>query len=200
MLKLCGKPFHRDKKHLAAVYECDCGVRFIGSTDSVRAGNTVSCGCKRLERAKTLNRTHGKSKQSLTYTSWQSMRARCAVYSTNAKNYRDRGVTVCERWASFEAFVEDMGERPSKRHSIDRIDVNGHYCPENCRWATKEDQSRNTRRNVLIEYQGKRQCVSDWANELDMCPGTIAHRIKKGWSVDRVLSPRKGRWAHRGHK
>ena len=95
---------------------------------------------------------------------------------------------MCERWAnSFEAFFEDMGRRPEGMKSIDRIDVNGNYCKENCRWANDHIQSRNKRNNTRIYFNGLEMCLSDWAKHLGINVSTLIERIKK-WPFEKALS------------
>jgi hypothetical protein len=112
---------------------------------------------------------------------WQSMKDRCS--NPNNKRYDlygERGITVCDEWKnSFEQFYKDMGPKPTSKHSIDRVDVDGNYCKENCRWATDAEQSRNTRSNINITYNGKTQCLQDWANELEIPAHRIRRRMKE---------------------
>lgn len=122
--------------------KCDCGTIKSIMPQSLRNGDTVSCGCLRKEKA----RVHGMAKTS-EYSAWSEAKARC--YNPKNKcfqHYGERGIRVCSEWLhSFETFLKDMGPRPSRTHSLDRIDVNGNYCKENCRWADPETQQRNKR-------------------------------------------------------
>lgn len=114
-------------------------------------------------------------------------RCTCAT-DTNYRHYGGRGIRVCERWAtSYEAFLSDMGPRPPGM-TIERNDSNGDYEPANCRWATQKEQKRNTSRNVFLEFNGKRQAMSAWEEELGFARGLIRNRLKRGWSVARALS------------
>ena len=103
-------------------------------------------------------------------------------------NYGAQGITVCKRWMKFENFLKDMGKRPTQKHTIDRIDNDQGYCKSNCRWATKQEQARNTKRNHLLSYGDKTQCLIEWAEELDINYQTLAYRIYSGWSTEKALT------------
>lgn len=124
------------------------------------------------------------------YNTWTSMRQRCCnPKNPNYADYGGRGVTVCDRWASLAAFAEDMGSRPVGT-TIDRIDVNGNYEPDNCRWSTQHEQNRNKRTSRIITIDGVSRCVADWAAALGLHRSTIPDRLERGWSErDAVMSP-----------
>lgn len=160
-------------------FKCDCGkiikrkmtLVFCGDRD----GEVVSCGCYQREVIPVINKTHGFSKSKSEYRVWRGMKRRCLVKGTPSyERYGGRGIKVCDRWInSFENFYYDMGDRPSSKHSLDRIDNNGDYEPTNCRWATKKEQSNNVRTNNWIEYNGIKMTLSQWSSYFRVTPTTL---------------------------
>lgn len=138
---------HRVDAHYFAIYQCRCGKRFTARIDTVKAGRWQTCGCSLKGRKNHV--THGltpKGRWAPEYHSWLAMRRRCHEPSNIGwKYYGGRGIRVCARWKDFGLFYSDMGKRPTKRHTLDRFNVNGHYTPKNCRWATKRQQRINQR-------------------------------------------------------
>lgn len=177
LIDLTGKRFGRltvigraDNKGKISVWKCrcDCGTEKDIMSSHLRYGRIVSCGCQSRERIAKLNLTHGKSKTRL-YNIWTGIKTRC--YDKNCssyKNYGERGIIMCDEWIdnyeAFESWAESKGYRDDL--SIERIDVNGNYCPENCRWATHKEQSNNTRRNIKVDYQGETLTLKELSEKL----------------------------------
>lgn len=167
---------------------CDCGEPAIVKHNNLRSGNTKSCGCisdellnSRRRIGKRIRNRSGE-KRSPTKISWEAMWSRCR-WKRNASysRYGGRGISVCDRWSDFSLFVEDMGERPVGA-SLDRIDPNGDYCPENCRWATCKEQARNRTDNTRLTICGRSLCVSEWCEQVGAASDpTIRQRLKRGW-------------------
>lgn len=125
------------------------------------------------------------------YTAWQAMKDRCYnENNVNYHNYGGRGIKVCDRWKnSFENFLEDMGPKPSTKHSLDRQKGDQDYCRENCRWATAKEQGRNTRRNVILEFNGQSMTLPEWAEKINIARGTLYARIfDLKWTVEKALT------------
>jgi hypothetical protein len=136
--------------------QCDCGTRFIAGGRNVANGRTKSCGCLHSKVASDTATKHGDTRadrRSTEHRSWTSAKTRCFnEKSDDYAAYGGRGIKMCDRWRdSFEAFLADMGRKPSPKHSIDRIDNDGNYEPENCRWATASQQAKNRRRPTIKE-------------------------------------------------
>lgn len=180
--------------HAWWIIRCDCGNEKSVDGSSLRRGSTKSCGCMGMEMLSLgpkIAKKHGHTIfRSRTYQAWNSMKQRC--YNPRNDRYYDyggRGIKVCDRWRnSFEAFLQDMGERPHGK-SIDRKDFNGDYNPENCRWATAKEQQNNMRSNVRIEWLGEIRTISQWAECNGIKRGTLSTRIRRGWSIADALLP-----------
>lgn len=179
------------------VCKCDCGAKnIIVYGYNLKNGNTASCGCLKIEATKLANSTHGKSR-TREYNVYCTILARC--YSRTNQRYKwygKRGITVARRWlgkGGFENFLVDMGPKPTSKHSIERIDNDGPYCPSNCRWATQKEQSRNKRTNRVIEIAGRKMCLKQLCEELDIPYSRTAWRLKAGWDIERVIGPRDAR-------
>lgn len=170
---------------------CNCGNTKEVKSSCLVGGQTQSCGCFLTESNLARCVTHGKSKSS-EFAIWSGMRRRCvSVKDKDYHKYGGRGITVCERWLhSFANFYQDMGDRPFGT-TLDRIDNNGNYCPENCRWATDKTQARNRRTNLLITFNGVTKTLAEWAEQYSLNWNTLRARImERGWSIERALTCR----------
>lgn len=164
------------------MFLCGCGNKFIARISGVIHSKGASCGCKKT--------THGMCRTP-EHAAWTGMRRRCSLTTDQQYHiYGARGIKVCDRWKdSFANFFEDMGPRPSPKHSLDRIDVDGDYCPENCRWATQKEQMRNVTYNRKIEYDGVTRCLAEWSELTGISASLISIRIKRlGWTAEKALT------------
>lgn len=181
----------RTDRYTMGLFECACGTLKELEISRVESGSPLSCGCLLLENNPG---KHRESKwkdrpNSPEYSSWSSMRDRCNnTHRKHYKHYGGRGITICERWNSYEYFLEDMGRKPDRTYELERIDNNGNYCPENCRWATRTEQTRNTRATLFLEHNGRRLSMADWVEATGIGSGTIRRRIVLGWSIDDALT------------
>lgn len=133
-----------------------------------------------------------KTKVTKEYGTWQSMLHRTrSKKAINWENYGARGIKVCDRWLDFRNFIDDMGKAPSPKHSIDRIDVNGDYEPNNCRWATPKEQNNNKTNNKLLTYDGKTMNLTQWSERLGIDRMLVGNRLRRGWSVEKALTSPK---------
>lgn len=164
--------------------QCDCGNTVIVRSDGLVSGHTKGCGCENARRT-----THGKADTKL-FKVWTGMKQRCFNPKDYAyPNYGGRGVTICAEWSNdFSTFYEWSVTHGYKEGlSIDRIDVNGNYCPENCRWATPLQQMRNRRNTVYLEFEGSRHSLTEWSEITGIKRDTLDGRYRKGWPTERVL-------------
>lgn len=166
---------------------CDCGSEKAVNAGHLRSGTVVSCGCFNRE----VVTKHGKS-NSPEFRAWKHMRQRCTNENNPSfSNYGARGIKVCGRWiASFDNFYKDMGPRPSNKHTLERIDNNKGYSPENCCWATRSDQSRNRRATVYVQYQGERLCLTDAARKAGVNRHLVFDRRRRGWPESALFLPK----------
>lgn len=179
---------------------CDCGKEWVADGYAVKSGHTKSCGCfGRLETIKA-SITHGRSKTA-EWLIWMGVKNRCLNRNDPTfKDYGGRGIKICQRWLSdFQNFFDDMGVRPSPSHSIERKNNNGDYEPDNCVWATRIEQGKNKRNNVILEFNGEAKTVTDWASEMGIKRSTLNNRIfQYGWSVSDALTTIVAKKINRG--
>lgn len=164
---------------------CDCGKYTTVARIALTSGNTKSCGCFNNERIVV----HNMSKHPL-YRIWRGMIDRCTNnLNYDYCNYGGRGITVCDEWLnSINVFIKDMSERPSKNHSIERLDNNIGYLSSNCKWATAKEQANNRRNNHKLTFNNETLSVSEWSAKLGINVHTIHTRILKNLSVDEILN------------
>lgn len=173
---------------------CDCGKSCIVDGAKLRNGHTQSCGCYRHERQIEANTKHNGRKTRL-YIVWCNMKGRC--YNPNDKrfrNYGGRGITVCNEWKNdFDAFrkwAESAGYNPKAERGVctlDRIDNNKSYSPENCRWVNNQIQANNKSNNKNITYKGETKTISEWARIIGIKNDTLQSRLSKNWSVEKAI-------------
>ena len=168
-----------------ALCKCSCGseLRYVPMS-SLRSGDAKSCGCLHKE----IITKHGAWSHRL-FQVWTGIMSRC--YNNKNKRYLrygGRGITVTEYWHNVNNFIQDMDSTYQENLKIDRINNDIGYSKDNCRWATSSQQNRNYSRNINIEFNGKSQCLADWATELNIIYGTLWDRLKQGWSIERALT------------
>ena len=185
----------RDKSgNVYYLCRCDCGNEKIIKSASLRSGLTVSCGCYHLEKVSKVN---PKYKRRL-YRKYWSMRNRCEYPGAKFYYcYGGRGIKVCDEWKDFEAFEKWAYENGFKEGlTLDRIDVNGNYEPNNCRWITHKEQQSNRRDNVYITFNGERRTVQQWSEITGIKKSTIQRRMKLGWDEKDLLKPVDKTYSH----
>lgn len=176
------------RKLYSWICQCDCGNTATVIGADLRNGNTISCGCMSSRKvAGDRTRTHGLAHKPI-YNVWCAMRNRCQ--NTNQKSYKDygaKGIRVCDKWQTFEGFYEDMGSTYKEGLTIERKDLTGNYCLENCEWITKEQQALNKSNLVTITYKGVTAPLVIFCNEMNLKSRTVYFRLRRGWSVEKAL-------------
>lgn len=179
-----------DKHHSLWLCRCDCGNELTTRANSLKTGNTKSCGCWQREATVRSSTTHGQSGTPM-HTCWANMIQRTSNPGhPSYRHYGGRGITVCSRWRdSFEAFAADMGPTFRDGLTLDRIDVNGNYEPSNCRWATRFEQQRNKRNNHVVTWRGRTMVLVEWAELLGLRYDTLRMRLREyGWPIERAFT------------
>lgn len=169
---------------------CDCGSEKIATTGGLTSGHVGSCGCLGAEVRHTNTRSHGLSNKHPLYGLWCGMRKRCTNPATDAyPHYGGRGISVCERWSDFTLFLADMEPTWRPGLTIDRIDPNGNYGPDNCRWATLLEQANNRRNNLIIPTPAGEMSISEASRRFAVPLNRMYARHHRGWSAERLLEP-----------
>jgi hypothetical protein len=168
---------------------CDCGKTTVTSRKHLRSGTTTSCGCNLVERGKKGIRTTHNMRNTRIYNIWSKLKSRCLNPKDKLyKYYGGRGITVCDKWLTFEGFWEDMQEGYSDELTIDRMDVNGNYENPNCRWATMKEQNRNRRTTRYLTYSGETKSVAYFAEKYNIDLGVLYWRLNKDWAIEKALN------------
>ncbi|MCK9327926.1 MAG: hypothetical protein M0P69_20695 [Bacteroidales bacterium] len=168
------------------VCECVCGKQISVPSNALLTGHTKSCGCQKIK--------HGYSNKERLYDTWKNMRRRCFDPKNKRwSHYGGRGITICSEWddyAVFRAWAMDNGY--TDELTIDRIDVNGNYCPENCRWVDAKIQANNVSRNHIVEFNGQQMTMAELADHLGLSYSALQHRIDRGWDIEKIaLTPQR---------
>lgn len=197
-LDLTGKRFgslvvigRTENRNRTVMWECrcDCGNTTKVDTHSLTSGHTCSCGCAKIDFCKRRFTKHNSSDSPL-YVIWFDMKRRCYDEKDPAyKNYGQRGISVCDEWLDsfvcFKEWANDNGYRI--RLTLDRIDNNGNYCPENCRWATAKEQSNNRRNNINVTFNGQTKTLKQWSESIGLSYDALWARWKAGWDIPTLL-------------
>lgn len=173
--------------------KCDCGNEIIARANGLKTGNTQSCGCRKTDILLQRSTKHGGRRSGNTdrlYVVWESMLSRCR----NDRDYAGRGISVCDEWKDYAKFREwakqsgyNENAEPGKC-TIDRIDNNGNYSPDNCRWVDMLAQANNTRKNRLVEYNGETKTASEWARIAGITSKAFYFRLNSGWTMDDIMT------------
>lgn len=170
-------------------WECQCSCSSIVAvkSDSLLSGHTKSCGCQKIK--------HGYSNKERLYQTWKNMRRRCHDPKNKRwEQYGGRGIAICHDWDDYNQFRKwAMANGYTDELTIDRINVDGNYCPENCRWADAKTQANNISRNRIIEYRNKEMTMSELADYLGLSYSALQHRIERGWDMESIANiPQRG--------
>jgi hypothetical protein len=168
-------------------FKCYCNNYFYARVYDVKRKRVISCGCFKIRYTIIKNTTHGLSRNKI-YHRWIDIRDRCNnVNNHNYKNYGGRGIKVCDRWNDFKNFYDDMFSIWKEGLTLDRINNNGNYSPENCRWVTMREQNRNKRNIILYKYKGDVLCQKDLANKYNIRQDTLSRRLSRGMSIKNAI-------------
>lgn len=193
------RPQYSERRWLC---RCDCGNEKIIRQSNLVNSTTKSCGCLANQTAKNRFRTHGKTGTYL-HKIWNSIKRRCFNKNQDAyKHYGGRGITIYFKWLNdFNAFeswiIENIGHRPTPKHSLDRIKNNEDYKPNNLRWSTQKEQTNNQRRNALMTFRNRTHTLTQWSEKTGIPIGTIFKRRKLNWSVEEILTTPVKRFRNR---
>lgn len=189
----------RTRPRRKALFLCFCGNTIETMIESVKGNKTKSCGC--LQKNPThipppAKIVHGHSvnkTKTSEYQTWLAMKSRCCSSNdSNFHNYGAKGIKICNEWINnFEQFFNDMGPKPTKKHSLERINNKEGYSKLNCKWATIYEQNRNKSNNVLVTYKEKTQCAMDWSKELNLSHSGFLSRLRIFKDFDRIFIPKK---------
>jgi hypothetical protein len=167
---------------------CVCGELTEAASGHLKSGHTTSCDCK---NARYKHRQTSRAGSTPAYRVWQGARNRCrSSGNTKYADYGGRGIQFSILWDKFEDFLADMGN-PEPGMELDRINNDGNYEPGNCRWVTRQQNLRNTRRNRNLTFQGETLCVSEWAIRIGLNRDALASRLRMGWTVEKALTTKR---------
>lgn len=195
-LKVVRRSDTRKRLHVVWVCKCECGAEREVTGNALRTGHTQSCGCLAKDNRLAAVTHHGYAQRgnvTKVYRAWQNMKSRCHnPNSTYYEYYGGRGIKVCEAWrADFEAFLRDMGEPPTPAHTLDRIDSDGDYTPDNTRWATRRTQSNNRNNVIMITLQGVTKPLTEWCDEYNVKYKRARYLLKIGRNPEAVFTKEK---------
>lgn len=172
--------------------KCDCGNKIIVYGSNLRSGHTKSCIQCGYDLMKALNTKHGHSNTPIYYV-WNTMLSRCYRQSSNSfQNYGGRGIKVCAEWHDAKTFISwAIQNKYAPGMEIDRIDVDGDYCPENCRFIPRLENANNKTNNKLIEYNGEKRTIAEWSRYFEVNYKNLSRNLKKGYSLEEAIHREK---------